>query len=104
MVHLGKTVKYIRERKGLSQGNAARLLGISQVHLSNVENNKSWPSPELIDRIRDAWGVDPYILAWCLFGDVNELPKPVRKPMIELGQAWKKELGDLLPENDTPKS
>lgn len=97
MIHLGKTVKYIRERKGLSQGDAAKLLDISQVHLSNIENNKSHPSPTLLDRIRDAWGVDPYVLAWCLYGDANKLPKPVRKPMVELARAWRKELGDFLP-------
>jgi hypothetical protein len=49
-----------------------------------------------MDRYRRLWGVDVYILAWCLFGDPNDLPRSVRRPMIELGKAWRKELGGLL--------
>jgi transcriptional regulator with XRE-family HTH domain len=96
MIHLGKTAKYLRERKGLSQKAAADALGISQVHLSNIENNKALPSPNLLDRYRELWGVDLYVLAWCLFGDPNQLPKAVRKPMQELGDAWRRQLGEVI--------
>jgi len=95
MIHLGKTAKYLRERKGLTQKAAAEALGITQVHLSNIENNKSVPSPKLLDRYRELWGVDLYILAWCLHGDLSRLPKAVRGPMRELASAWRRQLGDL---------
>ncbi len=100
MIHLGKTAKYLRERKGLSQKATADALGISQVHLSNIENNKSVPSPALLDRYRSLWGVDLYVLAWCLHGDVSQLPAAVRKPMLELGDAWRRQLGELVQATD----
>ena len=96
MLHLGRTAKILREQQGLTQKAAADALGITQVHLSNIENNKSLPSTHLLDRYRELWGVDLYILAWCLFGDPSELPASVRKPMIALTEAWRRELGELV--------
>jgi transcriptional regulator with XRE-family HTH domain len=96
MIPLGKTARYLRERKGLSQSKAAEALGITQVHLSNIENNKAVPSPNLLTRYRDLWGVDLYILAWCMYGDITKLPEAVRGPMQQLADAWKRELGDLV--------
>jgi transcriptional regulator with XRE-family HTH domain len=96
MIHLGKTARYLRERKKLSQREAADALGITQVHLSNIENNKALPSASLIARYRDLWGVDLYVLAWCLHGDPNQLPEAVRVPMQELATAWRRELGELI--------
>jgi transcriptional regulator with XRE-family HTH domain len=96
MIHLGKTARYLRERKGLSQRMAAEALAITQVHLSNIENNKALPSAALLARYRELWGVDLYVLAWCLYGDPEALPEGVRGPMRELGAAWRRELGDLI--------
>jgi len=95
MLHLGRTARLLRERHGLTQKAAAEALGITQVHLSNIENNKSVPSTHLLDRYRELWGIDLYVLAWCLFGDPAELPASVRKPMVNLTRAWRKELGGL---------
>jgi transcriptional regulator with XRE-family HTH domain len=95
MIQLGKTARYLRERKGLSQREAAEALSITQVHLSNIENNKAMPSSLLLARYRDLWGVDLYVLAWCLHGDADLLPEAVRGPMRELAEAWRRELGDL---------
>lgn len=96
MLPLGKTARYLRERKRLTQVQAAQTLGITQVHLSNIENNKAIPSHDLMDRYRRAWGVDLHMLAWCLHGDVNDLPEAVRRPMLALASAWRQELGDVL--------
>lgn len=99
MIYLGETARRLREHKGLSQKAAADLLNITTVHISNIENNKASPSRELLERYKRHWGVDLYVLAWCLFGDPNDLPEPVREPMRQLGRAWLKELGDLVPPN-----
>lgn len=64
------------------------------MHLCNIENNKSAPSSDLVGRYRDLWGVDLYVLAWCLHGDPHELPVAIRKPMRELAKAWKQELAE----------
>lgn len=92
MIKLGKTAKYLRESRGVNQREAAKLLGVSVVHLCNIENNKSAPSSALLDRYSELWGVDLYVLAWCLNGDVEKLPTSLRKPANELAKAWKKQL------------
>jgi transcriptional regulator with XRE-family HTH domain len=92
MIPLGKTARHLRESLGLTQRAAAARLGISCVHLCNIENNKSVPSPALLERFRELWNVDLYVLAWCLHGDADKLPKPLRKPMAELARAWQSQI------------
>jgi transcriptional regulator with XRE-family HTH domain len=92
-VEIGKSTRRIREAKGLSQRAAAAALGISAVHLCNIENGNALPSTDLIAHIRQLWGVDVYMLAWCLYGDVNALPGPVREAAMRLAKAWRIQLG-----------
>ncbi len=80
-IHVGSTARYIREMHGLKQREAAQQLGVSVVHVCNVERGKSSPSSDLLDRYRELWGIDLYVLAWCLHGDINRLPEAVREPM-----------------------
>jgi transcriptional regulator with XRE-family HTH domain len=96
MYPIGKTAKYLRERRGLTLRAAAESLGITHVHLCNVENGKATPSLDLLDRLREVYGVDVATLAWCLYGDVSKLPKSVQAPMRALAAAWRRELGGEL--------
>jgi len=95
MIHLGKTARHLRESLGLTQRAAAEQLHITSVHLCNIENNKAMPSPSLLERFRELWNVDLYVLAWCLHGDVEKLPKSLRKPMAELAKAWQEQIGSV---------
>jgi transcriptional regulator with XRE-family HTH domain len=95
MIHLGKTARHLRESLGLTQRAAAEQLHITSVHLCNIENNKAMPSPSLLERFRELWNVDLYVLAWCLHGEVEKLPKPLRKPMAELAKAWQEQIGSV---------
>jgi transcriptional regulator with XRE-family HTH domain len=95
MIHIGKTARYLRESLGLTQRAAAEQLNISYVHLCNIENSKAMPSPSLLERFRELWNVDLYVLAWCLHGDAEKLPKALRKPMTELAKAWREQLGTI---------
>jgi len=99
MIYLGQTARYLRESFGLTQRAAAERLGISYVHLCNIENNKSVPSPELLEKFREVWDVDLYVLAWCLHGDANKLPKPLRKPMNDLAKAWQDQIERAVAKN-----
>ncbi len=92
MIDLGKTIRHVREAKGLTQRAAAEILGITDVYLCNLEHDKARPSAELLAKIHDEWKVDLYILSWCLHGDLKRLPKAVRGPMKLLAQAWRSEL------------
>lgn len=92
MIKLGTTIRFVREAKGLTQRAAATLLGVSDVHLCNLERDKARPSPDLIAKILHTWDVDIYILAWCLHGDMGRLPEAVRGPLEKLGKAWRADL------------
>jgi len=92
MIKLGSTIKYVREAKGLTQRAAARVLGVSDVHLCNLEHDKARPSAGLLKKMHQEWNTDLYILSWCLHGDLMRLPKAVRAPMEQLARAWRSEL------------
>jgi len=92
MILLGNTARELRESRGLNQKETAELLGISAVHLCNFENDKSAPSIDLIGKYRSQFGVDLYVLAWCLHGDVDSMPKGVRAATRKLADAWRTQL------------
>jgi transcriptional regulator with XRE-family HTH domain len=96
MLDLGETARELRERRGIPQVEAARLLGITQVHLSNIENNKARPSPDLGEKYRDVFGVDLYVYAFCTRGDTSRMPKAVRDASARLGAIWHAELDRRL--------
>src|SRR5262245_985106 len=95
MMHIGKTARYVRDRKGLTLRAAAELLDVSHVHLCNIENNRVAASLQLLEQMKEPYGVDLGVLGWCLYGDLTRLPPAVRGPMKALGEAWMKELGDV---------
>lgn len=87
---LGDTARDLRESFGLTQRAAADRLGVSFVHLCNIENDKSRPSPELLGKFRDVFGVDLYIYAWCQRGDLSKLPPGMRDVTKRLTDEWAK--------------
>jgi transcriptional regulator with XRE-family HTH domain len=93
---LGKTAREFRELLGLTQRAAADMLDISCVHLCNIENNRAAPSQALIEKYRELWGIDLYVLAWCTAGEVEKLPKPLRRPAAELAKGWKQHVEQVV--------
>jgi transcriptional regulator with XRE-family HTH domain len=77
----------------MTQRAAAEALGVSYVHLCNVERGKASPSPALVERFRTLFGVDLHVLAWCLFEDDRQVPEGIRGLRTRLAQAWERELG-----------
>src|SRR5437763_990082 len=96
MINVGNIIRRLRETLGLTQQEMADALGITNVHLSNIENDKSFPSQQLIDRCRDKFGVDLYVYAWCRQGDVEKLPSAIRKPAAELARAWDAKFEEIV--------
>lgn len=92
MIYVGKTARLVRERQGLMQKEAAALLGITTVHLCNIENNKAMPSAALIDKFRELWGVDIYVLAWCERGQTTDLPAEIQGAADKLARLWLRQL------------
>lgn len=92
MVKLGKTLKYTRTCLKLSQREMAERLGISNVHLCNIENNEVSTSLDLVNKFHEAYGVNLYVFAWLLHGDTGKLPESVRASANKLANFFKKEL------------
>jgi transcriptional regulator with XRE-family HTH domain len=99
MIHVGHIAREIRESLGLTQHQLAEALKVTNVHISNIENEKSFPSQELIDRYREKFGIDLYVMAWCRHGDVEKLPPSIRKPANELARAFQQRYRSLLKEH-----
>src|SRR5690348_15519996 len=89
-MNLGDTARSLREEFGLTQRAAADRLGVSFVHLCNIENDKSRPSPELMAKFRDVFGVDLYVYAWCKEGDVAKVPVGMRDITRRMTAEWAK--------------
>ena len=51
MIVTGKTVKQLREERGLSQSGLARLAGVSQAHVAKIESEKVDPRLSTMNRI-----------------------------------------------------
>ena len=53
---LGNNLKRIRTKKGITQGDIARSLGVSRGFVSNIENGKTNPTLATIARLANAIG------------------------------------------------
>lgn len=60
---IGDTIRSLRQSKNLSQRAAAKELGMSHVHLNNIENGHVSPTLKCLEKFSDAWGQDVYLLA-----------------------------------------
>lgn len=56
---LGGNLKRIRTKKGISQVDIARLLGVSRGFISNIENGKTNPTLSTIARLATAIKTSP---------------------------------------------
>ena len=59
---LGKRIKEIRKRRGLTQEKLAELAGIEPPSLSNIENGKNYPNHDTLEKISLALDVKPFEL------------------------------------------
>ena len=89
MISVGRVARSLRESIGLSQKETAEKLGISNVHLCNVENGKAQPSSDLLAKYREIWGIDLYVFAWCESGDVAALPPELQSIARSLSDGWR---------------
>jgi transcriptional regulator with XRE-family HTH domain len=69
-----QNLRFLRNKKGLSQVKFSELLAISPNYLNAVENGKNFPSPEVLQRMVDFLTIMPYQL----FMEYPALTKPVK--------------------------
>lgn len=60
------TLKAARTNKGLSQEEAAKLIGVSESTLINYEKGRRFPDVPIIKKIEDVYGVE--------YREINFLP------------------------------
>jgi transcriptional regulator with XRE-family HTH domain len=96
MKTIEQSLKYFRKIKNLTQREVATELGISQVHYCNIENGKSQPSMDLLDKFAEVYGIDLMVFAWCMFGQKDKLPPRVHKAVEKLTEVWKDEINRTL--------
>ncbi len=94
MPDIGQTARYVRERLGLTQRAAADALGVSAVHLSNVERGRTVPSSSLVSRFKNVYKIDVYVLAFCLDDGADDAPVGLRKALRTLADALRQSLGE----------
>lgn len=58
----GRKIREYRKRKNLTQAGLAELVNVDDKHISCIESGKSFPSPDLIERLSIALKVEPKAL------------------------------------------
>ena len=96
MSAIGSTVRDVRLRLGMTQKAAAEALGVSSVHLSNVERDVTPPSALLIARFAAVYGIDVYVLNYCTDDEEGDAPEAVKQARRKLAEALRRQLGDAV--------
>ena len=100
-MHLGETARQVRKTLGLTQREAAEMLGISDVHLCHVEKGRATPSLALIQRYQQVFGVDLYVYDWCQRKELDGLPRRIQESAKELAALMKLEIKRSLGRSDS---
>lgn len=54
---IGKKLKQLREKRGMTQAQLGRKADVTLVSISRYENDKNFPSPQVMEKISDALNV-----------------------------------------------
>jgi len=57
-VALGKAIKKVREKRGMSQASFAKRLGVTQGYISKVEAGKTMPNFKFIHKVRSKYSLN----------------------------------------------
>jgi transcriptional regulator with XRE-family HTH domain len=84
LVAFGEFVRAQRRLAQVSQRNLARMSGVSDSYLSQLERGNYQPSPQVVKALARAFGLDPKQLYTMLgFMDVDEKEKKKGPPAVE---------------------
>lgn len=74
---VGKRIKTVRQRNGLTQDQLAEQVGLSPKYISGIERGAENPTMDILLRVAKGLRVEPYDLF--LFGESEENEKALRK-------------------------
>ena len=70
---IGKAIKLMRRKRGLSQDELAKKIGKTTTTLSLIENGRKFPTTPRIKQICDGLGIKPiFLLLWALEKEFKE--------------------------------
>jgi len=72
---LANNIKKYRRNNGFSQDKLAELAGISSQYLATVETRRKFPTPEVLERLAEALGIEAHELFTFDPTPQNELEK-----------------------------
>lgn len=93
-MNLGTTIKTLRKRKRLGQKTLAAACGVTHTYLSQVENNRKRPSPDLMDALARELEVPVPILYFLSMDDQDVDPNKaqafevLKKPIDAMIEAF----------------
>jgi transcriptional regulator with XRE-family HTH domain len=90
---LANNIKEYRRKRGFSQDKLAELASISSQYLATVETCRKFPTPEVLDRLADALGIEPHEL-FTFTTPHNELEKLRQDIIGEVVQAIKQSFAE----------
>jgi transcriptional regulator with XRE-family HTH domain len=79
---LANNIKEYRRKNGFSQDKLAESSGISSQYLATVETCRKFPTPEVLERLAEALGIETHELFTLAPTPQNELEK-LRQNIIE---------------------
>ncbi|MCL2254441.1 MAG: helix-turn-helix domain-containing protein [Lachnospiraceae bacterium] len=104
---LAENLKKYRHAVGLSQAKLAEKVSTSTYYIGMLEIRRKFPSPEMMERIASALGIDPAEL-FLRETTPEQLIRSYRKAAVEdiqwrLGQVFEERFRELEKETETPK-
>jgi SOS-response transcriptional repressor LexA len=91
--NLSERIKEARLKAGVTQADAAKMLGIAFQTFNKYENNHRVPDAELLNRMVDLFGCDP---VWLLTGSKDQREEKRREKSVELTKRDRQRLFDAL--------
>lgn len=94
---LGKRIRELRKRAGLTQEQLAEQLGIDQKHMSRIELGKSYPSLDRLSKIAETVGAPlPSLFKFGHLHDEGDLHKQAADMLQQIGQKDLKKVYRIL--------
>ncbi|MDR0599401.1 MAG: helix-turn-helix domain-containing protein [Treponema sp.] len=88
-----RNLRFLRNKKNISQVKLSEMVNISPNYLNAVENGKNFPSPEVLQHISDSLGILPYQLF--LEQPAGEGPSPASVLTWELTALKQRLVGEI---------
>ncbi|HCM27301.1 MAG: hypothetical protein A2Z99_12050 [Treponema sp. GWB1_62_6] len=86
-----------RDRLGISQAALAERLGVSPGYVAGIELGRKYPSARLMERIAEAYGIEPFRLLVPLDGSLSPNAREIAYDIGDgLKKAMENEFNDLL--------